>query len=91
MYTFDSIYNEGEKAGRATKIVDQLPTGLKLKTTGTITSSKGNSYSVSYDESTNKATFTTTGTQNLNAYDGSRLDSDTIEIECTVTATANAG
>lgn len=84
-----TVYNEGEKAGRATKIVDQLPTGLKLKTTGTITSSKGNSYSVAYDESTNKATFTTTGTQNLNAYDGSRLDSDTIEIECTVTATAN--
>ena len=84
-----TIYNEGEKAGRATKIVDQLPTGLKLKTTGTVTSSKGNTYSVAYDESANKATFTTTGTQNLNPYEGTILDSDTIEIECVVTATAN--
>ena len=84
-----TVYNEGQKAGRATKIVDQLPTGLKMKTTGTVTSSKGNSYTVAYDETTNKATFTTDGTKDLAAYSGSTLDSDTIEIECTVTATAN--
>ena len=84
-----TVYNEGEKTGRATKIVDQLPTGLTLKTTGTVTSTKGNTYKVAYDESTNKATFTTTGEQNLNAYDGKTLDSDTIEIECTVVATPN--
>lgn len=84
-----TVYNEGQKAGRATKIVDQLPTGLKMKTTGTVTSSKGNSYTVAYDETTNKATFTTAGTKDLVAYSGNTLDSDTIEIECTVTATAN--
>ncbi len=84
-----TVYNEGQKAGRATKIVDQLPTGLKMKTTGTVTSSKGNSYTVAYDETANKATFTTDGTKDLAAYSGSTLDSDTIEIECTVTATAN--
>ena len=84
-----TVYNEGQLEGRATKLVDQLPTGLKLKTTGTVTSTKGNSYSVSYDETTNKATFTTNGTKNLAAYNGNTLDSDTIEIECTVTATAN--
>ena len=84
-----TVYNEGQKAGRATKIVDQLPTGLKMKTTGTVTSSKGNSYTVAYDETTNKAIFTTAGTKDLAAYSGSTLDSDTIEIECTVTATAN--
>ena len=84
-----TVYNEGDKAGRATKIVDQLPTGLKLKTSGTITSSKGNSYVVTYDETTNKATFTTSGTQNIAEYDGNTLDSDTIEIECTVEAKAN--
>ena len=84
-----TVYNEGEKAGRAKEIIDQLPTGLKLKTTGIVTSTKGNSYDVSYDESTNKATFTTAGTNNLVAYDGNTLDSDTIEIECTVTASAN--
>ena len=84
-----TVYNEGEKAGRATKIVDQLPTGLTLKTTGTVTSTKGNSYAVEYDASTNKATFTTTGTQDLVAYDGNTLDSDTIELECTVEAQPN--
>lgn len=84
-----TVYNEGQKAGRATKIVDQLPTGLKMKTTGTVTSSKGNSYTVAYDETTNKAIFTTAGTKDLVAYSGNTLDSDTIEIECTVTATAN--
>ena len=84
-----TVYNEGQKAGRATKIVDQLPTGLKMKTTGTVTSSKGNSYTVAYDETANKATFTTAGTKDLAAYSGSTLDSDTIEIECTVTANAN--
>lgn len=85
-----TVYNEGQKAGRATKIVDQLPTGLKMKTTGTVTSSKGNSYTVAYDETANKATFTTAGTKDLAAYSGSTLDSDTIEIECTVTATTTA-
>ena len=85
-----TVYNEGQKAGTATKIVDQLPTGLKMKTTGTVTSSKGNSYTVAYDETANKATFTTAGTKDLAAYSGSTLDSDTIEIECTVTATATA-
>ena len=84
-----TVYNEGDKAGRATKIVDQLPTGLKLKTSGTVTSSKGNSYAVTYDETTNKATFITSGTQNIAEYDGNTLDSDTIEIECTVEAKAN--
>ena len=84
-----TVYNEGEKAGRATKIVDQLPTGLTLKTTGTVTSTKGNSYTVAYDATTNRATFTTTGENNLNAYNAGTLDSDTIEIECTVVATPN--
>lgn len=86
-----TIYNEGEKVGRATKIVDQLPTGLesKLVTGATVTSTKGNQYTVTYDTTTNQITFVTTGTQNLNAYNGTTLDSDTIEIECTVTATSD--
>ena len=84
-----TVYNEGDKAGRATKIVDQLPTGLKLKTSGTVTSTKGNSYAITYDTTTNKATFVTEGTNNLVAYDGNVLDSDTIELECTVEAKAD--
>lgn len=84
-----TVYNEGDKAGRATKIVDQLPAGLKLKTSGTVASTKGNSYTVKYDESANKVTFITQDTKNMVAYDGNTLDSDTIEIECTVEAKAN--
>ena len=83
-----TIYNEGEKAGRATKIVDQLPEGLisNLVTGAKVTSTKGNEYTVTYDSLTNRITFVTTGTNNLIAYDGTTLDSDTIEVECTVTA-----
>ncbi len=83
-----TIYNEGEKAGRATKIVDQLPIGLtsNLLTGEKVTSTKGNEYVVTFDSTTNRITFETTGTNNLVAYDGTNLDSDTIEIQCTVTA-----
>ena len=86
-----TVYNEGEKAGRATKIVDQLPTGLvsNLATGAKVTSTKGNEYTVTYDSDTNRITFVTTGTNNLVAYDGTTLDSDTIEVQCTVTAQAS--
>ena len=86
-----TVYNEGEKAGRATKIVDQLPTGLvsNLVTGAKVTSTKGNEYTVTYDSDTNRITFVTTGTNNLVAYDGTTLDSDTIEVQCTVTAQAS--
>ena len=84
-----TVYNEGDIAGRASKIVDQLPTGLtsNLATGTTVTSTKGNVYTVTYDATTNRITLETSGTQNLAAYDGATLDSDTIEIECTVTST----
>ena len=78
-----TVYNEGDIDGRATKIVDQLPTGLefsKLNTTG---------YTASYDQGTNRVTITrnTDNTTNLKAYqEGQPLDSQTIELECIVTA-----
>lgn len=78
-----SVYNEGDIAGRATKIVDQLPTGLKfskLNTTG---------YNAEYNEGTNRVTITreATNTTNLKPYkEGETLDSQKIELECTVTA-----
>ncbi len=81
-----TIYNEGNVAGRATKIVDQLPTGLKIKTTGTVTSTKGNVYSIDENKETNTITLNTNGTTNLNAYTVGSLDSDTISIECVVMA-----
>ena len=78
-----TVYNEGDIDGRATKIIDQLPTGLeysKINTAG---------YTANYDAGTNRVTITreSSNTTNLKAYkEGQALDSETIEIECIVTA-----
>ena len=84
-----SVYNEGDKDGYATEITDQLPTGLKsnLKTGDVVTSTKGNTYVVTYDETTNKVIFKldkTKTVKELSSYVTGKLDRDTIEIECTV-------
>ena len=80
-----AIYNEGQKAGRATKIVDQLPTGLKFSK---IVS--GNFVLDSYDDAGNN-TLTlkrkANNTDNLAAYTSGNLSSEIVEIECEVTAT----
>ena len=75
-----TIYNEGDIEGRATKIIDQLPTGLvysKINTTG---------YTANYDKATNKITITKTENNNLAPYTGENIAYETIEIECTVEA-----
>ena len=75
-----TIYNEGDIEGRATKIIDQLPTGLvysKINTTG---------YTANYDKATNKITIAKTENNNLAPYTGENIASETIEIECTVEA-----
>ena len=86
-----TIYNEGDKAGYATTIVDKLPQGLALKgytasntTTGTYT--KGDvKYTYVYNPSTNEITFTNVNKNDLTAYTGgTTLASETIEIECEV-------
>ena len=81
-----TIYNEGEKDGRATKIVDQLPTGLKFSKVVS-----GNFELESYDENgDNKLTLVRTAgnEDNLPAYTGTGdPSSETITIECEVTAT----
>ena len=80
-----AIYNEGQKAGRATKVVDQLPTGLKFSKV-----ISGNFELDSYD-STGNNTLTlkrkANNTDNLAAYKSGNLSSEIIEIECEVTAT----
>ena len=78
-----TIYNEGEKEGRATQVIDQLPTGLEFSTVVS-----GNFELGSYDEETNRLTLNriSTNTDNLDAYTEGNLDRETIEIECTVTA-----
>ena len=82
-----TIYNEGEKAGRATKIEDQLPTGLKF-----VEVVSGNFELDSYSETDNLLKLKrTSNTDNLSAYDGgTTLASETIQIKCEVTAQAGS-
>ncbi len=80
-----TVYNEGEVDGRATKIIDQLPSGLKysqIKTAG---------FTVQYDEKTNRLTITRdkNNISNLEAYQKGQLDSENIEIECIVDTSEN--
>ena len=81
-----TIYNEGNKNGYASEITDQLPTGLKYTGETTITSNK-NTYNVTYDSKNNKIIFTTTTATALNAYEVGKLDNETLEFTCEVTAT----
>ena len=76
-----TIYNEGEKEGRATKIVDQLPEGLKFSQVVS-----GNFELESYDEETNTVNLIRKAgnTDNLAKYTGGELDKETIEITCEV-------
>ena len=82
-----TIYNEGEKAGRATKIEDQLPTGLNY-----VEVVSGNFELDSYSKTDNLLKLKrTSNTDNLSAYDGgTTLDSETIQIKCEVTANAGS-
>lgn len=81
-----TIYNEGEKAGRATKLVDQLPTGLKFSKV-----ISGNFELENYNEETNSLNLVrkVDNTENLNSYTKGNLDSETVEIECEVVAQAD--
>ena len=80
-----TVYNEGEKNGYASEIIDQLPEGLKYVGGSTITSNK-NTYSVTYNETTNRVVFTNTTKAALNKYATNSLDSETLEFTCEVTA-----
>ena len=89
------IFNEGPIEGRATEITDQLPTGIELVTSGTITSTNGNTYSIAYNNTTNVVTLTNSGTTNLPAYtEGSLQDNgnghETITLKCKVTEDVDA-
>ena len=77
------VYNEGDVDGYVNKIVDQLPTGLKFSRL--ITSG----YTASYDSSNNVVTITRdeSNKDRLVAFDGSNLDSTTLELECIVDTT----
>ena len=80
-----TIYNEGEVDGRATEIIDQLPSGLRFSQVVT------EGFTAEYDEETNRVTITREegNETNLAAYDGETLSSETIELECIVDTSEN--
>ncbi len=82
-----TVYNEGDKAGYATEIIDQLPTGLEFVG---ITESKGFTATVASDDS-NRVTFTRNDGRidQLEAYVSGTPDSETITFQCRVTQTAD--
>lgn len=78
-----TIYNEGDIAGRATKVVDQLPTGLEF-----VEVKSGNYELENYDETLNKVILKETqNNADLAARkEGELPSSTTIEIVCRITA-----
>lgn len=76
-----TVYNEGEKAGRATKIVDQLPEGLQFSKVNT------SGFTANYNSTTNQVEIIrdASNTKNLEAYTENNFESETIELECIVT------
>ena len=87
-----TIYNEGNKAGYASQIIDQLPTGLVSSATGTVWSKdkngqNKNEYTLGYKASNNQIILTITdpnSAQSLQPYTTGSLDYETIEIKCKV-------
>ncbi len=83
-----TIYNEGEAAGIAKEIIDQLPTGLKYSSIDS-----NSKYTASYEPDSNKITFTRKDEENpLEPYaGGSDLDSETITFVCEVEEKSTSG
>lgn len=96
-----TIYNEGNKAGYATEIIDQLPTGLVNSTNNTATviskdknGNEKNTYKLSYNSTLNQITLSIVETEgnpakSLDAYTTGKLDYETIEIKCMVAQEAD--
>jgi len=88
------IYNEGEKAGRATQVIDQLPAGLKFN--NNVVSGNFDADSSYNYEGDNKLILNrkANNTTNLPAYETDNFKKgigfETIEIECEVMATADS-
>ena len=80
LYTI-RVYNEGTVDGYAARVVDYLPTGLQLKQNSSINSQYGwtaNGQEISTTYLNNKV---------IDAFNGSTIDYEDLQIECVVTAT----
>ena len=83
-----TVYNEGDLKGKATEIVDQLPTGVVFNQQATESLTGNSNYTFTYDSTLNKVTIkdkraNTEGI--LNEYEGT-LDNTSVQVVCTVTA-----
>ena len=97
-----TIYNEGNKAGYASQIIDQLPTGLISSTENpavVVSKDKNgnnkNSYTLTYNTVTNQIVFDIVNTaenpaKSLSSYrQANGLDYETITIKCKVVEEAD--
>lgn len=96
-----AVYNEGNKAGYASEIIDQLPTGLisSPNNSATVVSkdkngNAKNTYTLTYNTTLNQITLKIINTtenqaKDLNAYTKGNLDYETIEIKCKVAQEAD--
>lgn len=83
------VYNEGEIDGYVNEIIDYLPEGLKLAESSTINSNNGWETFISPKGKNAVKTSKTISTK-LNAFNGTTLDYEDVEIECEVIATAES-
>ena len=80
LYTI-RIYNEGSVNGYATKVTDYLPEGLALKQNSTINSQYG------WTANGREISTTHLGNRVIDAFNGTTLDYEDLQIECVVTET----
>ena len=95
-----TIYNEGNHAGYASQIIDQLPTGLINSTENSATvvskdknGNDKNTYTLTYNTVSNIMTFNIQEdtAKELEAYDSTKgLDYETIEFKCKVIQKADS-
>ena len=94
-----NIYNEGEVAAKARIIKDYIPAGLKLikveygnielsKYDEATSSSNTDKNFYTYNENNNYATIYLNEADYINAFNGSKLESDSIIVHCEVLNTA---
>jgi len=98
-----SVFNEGELHGIVTKIIDYLPEGLEFeiannsefvefKTDYTGIDLTGKKYAYTFDTATRKLEILPINGEylfELDPFDGTNLDIESIELVCTVTATTD--
>ena len=97
-----TIYNEGNKPGYATKIIDQLPIGLVNSTNNKATiiskdknGKDKNTYKLSYNSTQNQIILEIVETEeskasSLQPYTEGKLDYETVEIKCMVAQDADS-